>query len=187
MQRHKIILDVDNALAVANDTDDAMAIALALTSPEIELLRITTCAGNCRTWQSTENSLRMLELAGRGDIPVAAGRESPLIQEVEPHFQYIEAKGAIRWRIYWATMPPQIAPSLKASPLKAHELIIEMVKKYPGEVIIVKEGSLTNLALALLVEPEIAPLVKEVVHMGGVSRGRSRFLGEGLEHARLSR
>ena len=75
MQRHKIILDIDNAFTIpAQDTDDAMALALALTSPEIELLGVTTCGGNCRTWQSTENSLRMLEIAGCPNIPVAAGR-----------------------------------------------------------------------------------------------------------------
>ena len=168
MQRRKVILDIDNAFTIpAQDTDDAMALALALTSPEIELIGITTCAGNCRTWQSTENSLRMLELAGRGDIPVAAGREEPFILNSEPSFQYLEAKTASRERVYWDDMPRPIEPSLQPSPLPAHEFIIEMVKKYPGEVIIVKEGSITNLALALLVEPEIEPLVKEVVHMGG--------------------
>ena len=57
-------------------------------------------------------------------------------------------------------------PTLTPAPLKAHEFIIKMVRQHPAEVTIVKEGSLTNLALALLVEPEIAPLVKEVVHMG---------------------
>ena len=66
----------------------------------------------------------------------------------------------------WKDVPPIPEPKTKKSPLKAHDFIIEMVKKYPGEVTIVKEGSLTNLALALLVEPEIAPLVKSVVHMG---------------------
>jgi purine nucleosidase len=109
----------------------------------------------------------MLELAGRGDIPVAAGRENPLITNVEPHWQYTDIKDARRVAKYYGHLPTPIEPSLKQSPLKAHELIIEQVKKHPGEVIIVKEGSLTNLALALLVEPEIAPLVKEVVHMGG--------------------
>lgn len=168
MERHKVILDIDNAFTIpAQDTDDAMALALALTSPEIELIGVTTCGGNCRTWESTENSLRMLEIAGRGNILVAAGRETPLVLDVEPSFQYLEAKTASREGVYWDSVPTPIKPSLKPSPLKAHEFIIEMVKKYPGEVIIVKEGAITNLALALLVEPEIAPLVKEVVHMGG--------------------
>lgn len=168
IQRHKVILDIDNAFTIpAQDTDDAMALALALTSPEIELIGVTTCGGNCRTWESTENSLRMLEIAGCGSIPVAAGRETPLILNVEPSLQYLEAKTASQERSYWDSMPTPVKPSLEPSPLKAHEFIIENVIEYPGEVIIVKEGSITNLALALLVEPEIAPLVKEVVHMGG--------------------
>ena len=171
MQRHKIILDIDNAFTIpAQDTDDAMALALALTSPEIELLGVTTCGGNCRTWQSTDNSLRMLELAGCPNIPVAAGRDQPLILNAEPSFQYLEAKTASRESVYWDSMPTPFKPSLQPSSLKAYEFIIETVKKYPSEVIIVKEGAMTNLALALLVEPEIAPLVKEVVHMGGSYR-----------------
>jgi purine nucleosidase len=174
MDKHKVILDIDNAFTIpAQDTDDAMALALALASPEIDLIGITTCGGNCRTWQSTENSLRMLEIAGRGDIPVAAGREDPLIVNAEPSLRYLEAKTASCESVYWDNMPEPIKPSLQPSPLPAHEFIIEMVKKYPGEVIIVKEGSLTNLALALLVDPEIAPLVKEVVHMGGGYRPES--------------
>jgi purine nucleosidase len=175
MQRHKVILDIDNALTVGNDTDDAWALAMALTSPEMELVGITTCAGNCRTWQSTKETLRMLELADRGDIPVASGREDPLILNVEAHWQYKGVKDARRLAEYYGHMPTSIEPTLQESPLKAHELIIEQVKKHPGEVIIVKEGSFTNLAVALLVEPEIAPLVKEVVHMGG------SFLPEGVD------
>ncbi len=168
MSKHKIILDIDNAFTLpAQDTDDAMALAPALTSPEIELLGITTCAGNCRTWESTKNSLRMLELAGKENIPVAAGREKPLLQSAEASFEYLEAKTAGPERKYWDEAGSPIDPSISPCDLKAHEFIIEMVKKYPHEVVIVKEGSFTNLALALLVEPEIAPLVKEVVHMGG--------------------
>lgn len=177
--RRKIILDVDNAFTIpVQDTDDAMALALALTSPEIELLGVTTCAGNCRTWQSTENSLRLLELAGRSDIPVAQGRERPLLQDVEPSLRYLEQKTRSREREYWAGVAPPARPVTNASPLKAHQLIIELVKQHPGEVIIVKEGSLTNLALALLVEPEIGPLAKEVIHMGG-NFGRANWSENG--------
>jgi purine nucleosidase len=117
----------------------------------------------------------MLELAGRGDIPVATGREDPLLLNVKAHWQYKGEKDSRRFAGYYGHMPPPIEPSLQPSPLKAHELIIQLVRQYPGEVIIVKEGSLTNLALALLVEPDIAPLVKEVVHMGG------SFLPEGVD------
>lgn len=168
MSRQKIILDLDNALTIpVQDTDDAMALALALLSPEIDLLGCTTCAGNCRTWQSTENTLRLLQIAGRTDVPVAVGRETPLLADVEPSLRYLEQKTAGPERVYWDDVPSPPRPTLAASPLKAYEFIIETVQKYPGEVTLVQTGSLTNLALALLVAPEIAPQVKEVVHMGG--------------------
>ena len=167
MKTHKIILDVDTANGMpVRDIDDGLAIAMALASPEIELLGCMTCGGNCRTHESTINTLRILEVAGRGDIPVAEGRENPFLQDVSASFDYLETR-SVKYGDYWKDMPLLPEPTLSPSPLKAHEFIIEMVKKYPGEVIIVKEGSLTNLALALSVEPEIAPLVKEVVHMGG--------------------
>ena len=83
MEATKIILDVDTATGIpCRDVDDGLAIALALASPEIDLIGITTCAGNCRAHESTENSLRILELAGRQDIPVAEGRELPFLQDV---------------------------------------------------------------------------------------------------------
>lgn len=170
MKKEKIILDIDNAHGMpVMDTDDGMALALALTSPEIELLGCTTCAGNCRTSVSTRNTLYMLELAGKLDIPVAEGREDPLLISAEASLQYLEnrSKGPLKAYYKDAIANPDPEPKLQPSSLKAHDFIIDMVKRYPGEVIIVKEGSFTNLALALLVEPEIAPLVKEVIHMGG--------------------
>ena len=168
MEKHKIILDVDTGTGKPIcDIDDGIAIALALASPEIELLGCTTCGGNVRTHESTINTLRILEMAGRGDIPVAEGREDPFIQDVSGSFEWLEARSESARHFWYDNMPPLKDPTISPSPLNAHEFIIEMVKKHPGEVTIVKEGSLTNLALALLVEPEIAPLVKQVVHMGG--------------------
>ncbi len=167
MEKHKIILDIDNATGIpARDVDDGLAIALALASPELDLLGITTCAGNCRTTESTDNTLRMLELVDRTDIPVAAGRDDPLIQNVSASLEYLQG-WTRNYGYLWEGSP--VLPPARTKPIKqpAHEFIIEMVKKHPGQVTIVKEGSLTNLALALLVEPEIAPLVKGVVHMGG--------------------
>lgn len=167
MDRQKVILDVDTANGMpVRDIDDGLAIALALASPEIELLGCTTCGGNCRTDESTKNTLIWLEMAGKQNIPVAEGRIHPLIQDVTANFQFWDVRQEQLGHL-WSKVPPLIEPSISKSPLKAHEFIIEMVKRYPGEVTIVKEGALTNLALALLVEPEIAPLIKGVVHMGG--------------------
>ena len=167
MDRHKIILDVDlsNGMPV-QDIDDGLALAVALSTPEFELLGATTCGGNCRTHESTHNTLRWLEMAGRDDIPVAEGREDPLLQDVSSSFQWLEdTSGALQAFLEgYASTDRAFHQEIR---IKGHEFIIEMVKKYPGEVTIIKEGSLTNLALALLVDPSIAPLVKSVVHMGG--------------------
>ncbi|MBL0714589.1 MAG: nucleoside hydrolase [Desulfosarcina sp.] len=91
----KIIMDIDNALTLpAQDTDDAIALALALVSPELELVGITTCAGNCRTPQSTCNTLRLLQAADVPRIPVVEGRSEPLIRDRRAHFHYLERKSA---------------------------------------------------------------------------------------------
>ena len=166
-QRHKIILDVDTGTGIpVRDIDDGLAIALALASPEVELLGCTTCAGNCFTSESTRNTLRILEIAGRGDVPVAEGRAHPLLVDRSTSDALL-AERTRRFRHYWDDLPRLPEPTLSPSRLPAHEFIIEQAKAHPGEVVIVKEGSLTNLALALLVAPEIAPLLKAVFHMGG--------------------
>jgi purine nucleosidase len=168
VKHHKIILDIDNGLGLpVTDTDDALALALALTSPEIELLGITTCAGNCTTAQSTRNTLVQMALAHRREIPVAEGRADPLLRSRAAHFAYLEAKSAGPGSRFWSHLPSPPSPKHAASSLKAHELIVQQVRRHPGEVTMVATGSLTNLALALLTDPELAGLLKGVVHMGG--------------------
>ena len=165
----KLILDIDNALTIpAQDTDDAMALALTLTSPELELIGCVTCAGNCRTSLSTTNTLRMLDIAGAGQIPVACGREEAFIRNREPHFQYLERKTAGKERKYWDGLPEPTAVTSSPSSLKAHEYLIRTIRKHPGQITIGCMGSFTNLALALLSDPGLADLVKAVYHMGGI-------------------
>jgi inosine-uridine nucleoside N-ribohydrolase len=164
----KIILDIDNALTIpAQDTDDAMALALALVSPEVELLGCTTCAGNCRTRQSTVNTLRMLEIGDVHHVPVAGGREAPFLRDRESHFKYLERKTAGREKIYWDKLPAPPDPTRSPSALRAHEFLIETIRSHPNQVTVVCLGSFTNLALALLVAPDLAKDIKQVVHMGG--------------------
>ena len=165
----KIILDIDNALTIpAQDTDDAMALALALTSPELELIGCTTCAGNCRTSLSTTNTLRLLDIADAGQIPVAGGREEAFIRNRESHFEYLEKKTAGKEKKYWDGLPEPTAVTLSPSSLKAHEFLIHTIYKHPRQMTIVCLGSFTNLALALLTDPELADQVKAVFHMGGI-------------------
>lgn len=163
-----VLLDVDNALTLpAQDTDDAMALALALASPEIDLVGVTACAGNCRTGQSVMNTLRLLEGAGADAIPVAAGRETPFLADAEPHFRYLESKTRGKEARYWGGLGPPPEPLLRPAPIKAHELILQAVAAHPGQITIAAMGSFTNLALALLVEPDAAAGIRQVVHMGG--------------------
>jgi len=165
---HKVILDVDNALTIpAQDTDDALALALALTSPELEVLGCTTCAGNCRTSQSTMNTLRLLEAGGIRALPVAEGNPDALARDREAHFRYLAAKSEGPQARYWEGLPDPPSPTLAAAPLPAWQFILETARRRPGEVILLALGSLTNLALALLEDPTGAAQLKGVVHMGG--------------------
>jgi inosine-uridine nucleoside N-ribohydrolase len=165
----KIILDLDNGLTgPVQDVDDALALAMALTSPEVHLLGCTACAGNCPTAASTVNTLRLLETAGAAIVPVAAGREAPLLRDRQPHWDYLAAKSTGPEGRFWRELSAPPAPQSSPDPLKAHEFIIREVNTHPGEVQVVALGSLTNLALALLAAPDIGPRIKGVVHMGGM-------------------
>lgn len=167
-RQHKIIMDIDNALGIpVQDTDDAWALALALASPDIQIKAVTTCAGNCHTWQSTENTLHLLDLAQEGHIPVGWGREAPLMGSADEHFAYLEAKSAGPENQYWAPTPTLSPYVTEAGLEKAHEVIMQTVKQHPHQIEFVALGSLTNLALALLSAPEITSQIKGIVHMGG--------------------
>jgi purine nucleosidase len=89
------------------------------------------------------------------------------VRNRQAHFDYLDRKARGSGARFWAHLPPPRPPRIEPSQLKAHELIIDRVRSYPGEIALVMVGSLTNLALALLVEPGIASLIQRVFHMGG--------------------
>jgi len=153
----KIILDTDPG------TDDAMALMLALNSPELDVRAITVVPGNVTARQGLENALRMVSLANRCDIPVAGGAQHPLFQKL------ITAE-------FWHGKNGLANIELPASKCKADarfgpDLIIELVHAYPHEITLVPVGPLTNISLALEKDPSIVPLVKEVILMGGSLKG----------------
>jgi inosine-uridine nucleoside N-ribohydrolase len=150
----KIIIDTDPGI------DDALAIYYALNSPELDVIGLTTVFGNVDCDQTTVNALRLLEIAGRTDIPVAKGALHPLIGTYRPN------SGLVHGLDGQANLNLPL-PSNQAVSQSAAEFIIEQVNKAPGEVTLVPIGPLTNLALALRLAPEIAAKVKEVVIMGG--------------------
>ncbi len=154
MPPQKIIIDTDPGV------DDAMAIFFALKSPELDVIGLTTIFGNVHTELATTNALLLLEIAGRTDIPVARGADNPLAVPFKGPVPYIhgdDGQGNVN-------LPP---PQTKAIDQPAAEFIIEQVMAAPGEITLVPVGPLTNIALALRLEPRIAQHVKEVVLMGG--------------------
>lgn len=150
----QIIIDTDPGI------DDAMAIFYALAAPEIEVLGFTTVFGNVDSDLATLNALRLLEIAGRSDIPVARGALRPLAMPYRGPVDFVhgtDGQGNVN-------LP---APETSAVDRRATEFIIETLSARPGEVTIVTLGPLTNLALLLLEYPEIAGMVRGVVGMGG--------------------
>lgn len=165
----RIILDVDTASgSVGGESDDALAILLALQSPEIRIEGITTGPGNVDTGSATVNTLRILEMADRKDIPVAEGRFDRLLgdgEAIRRHYDLRHTKPPAS--AYWADWKVPPPPRQKAAPEKAYEFIISTIRRYPGEVTLVFVGSLINLAVAIAADPGIVPLIKGLVHMGG--------------------
>src|SRR5437588_5765007 len=149
----RIILDTDPGI------DDALALLLALASPEVQLEAITTVSGNVDVSLTTYNALSLLELAGRTDIPVARGCRRPILrQAVDAAF------------VHGSTGLGELKlPEPHAQPVAKHavDVIIEKIMGAPGEITLVAIGPLTNVALALRREPRIAQHVREVVIMGG--------------------
>jgi inosine-uridine nucleoside N-ribohydrolase len=134
--------------------DDAIAILLALASPEVELRGITTVAGNQTLEKTTRNALKILELAGRTDIPVAAGADRPLVRELRTA-AHVHGESGLEG--------PDL-PEPTTAPVDAHaaELLAELLE--PG-VVLVPTGPLTNVALLLERHPDVRP--ERIVWMGG--------------------
>lgn len=153
----KIIFDTDPG------TDDALALMLALNSPELDVRAITVVPGNVTAKQGLENALRMVSLANRCDIPVAGGAQHPLFQKLITAEFWHGKNGLAN-----IELPPS---KCKADPHFGPDLIIKMIHAAPHEITLVPVGPLTNLALAIEKDPSIVPLVKEVILMGGSLKG----------------
>ncbi|MGC1832004.1 MAG: nucleoside hydrolase [Candidatus Acidiferrales bacterium] len=153
----KVIIDTDPG------TDDALAILLALNSPELDVRALTVVPGNVTARQGLENALKLASLTNRCDIPVAGGAQHPLFQKLITAEPWHGANGLAN-----VELP---ASNCKADPRFGPDLIIQMVHESPHEITLVPVGPLTNIALAVLKDPSIVPLVKEVVIMGGSISG----------------
>ena len=150
----KLVIDTDPGV------DDAMAILMALASPELHVLGLTTIFGNASTDTTTQNALRLVEIGGNGEVPVARGADTPLttpylgpVPQVHGHNGLGDA--------------PLPIPTHQPIEGPAADFLWRQVSAYPNDVTLLALGPLTNLALALQKYPELATLVEEVVVMGG--------------------
>lgn len=148
-----IIMDVDTGI------DDSLALLYLLASPEAEILAITCTSGNVPARQVATNNLAWLELCGAPDIEVALGSEVPVLAPLMTTEETHGPQG-----IGYAELP---VPSRPLSARHATEVWIELARSRPGEIIGLVTGPLTNLALALRIEPELPRLLKRLVVMGG--------------------
>jgi inosine-uridine nucleoside N-ribohydrolase len=149
----KLILDTDPGI------DDALAFILLKAMPEISLQAITTTHGNTTVQKCTENALKLVELLGMEDIPVAEGAYEPLVKTLSVAEETHGDTG-----LGHAVLP---ASKIKPVAINAANLIIDIVNANPGEITILCIGPVTNLALALLKEPSLRKKIKNVVSMAG--------------------
>ena len=153
----QVIIDTDPG------TDDAIAIMLALNSPELAVRALTVVAGNVPAAQGLDNALRLVSLARRCDLPVAIGAQRPLVGILTTAELYHGKNG-----LGDVQLPPATCAADKRW---APDLIVDLVHAAPHGITLITIGPLTNIALALSKDPSIVPLVKEVIMMGGSVSG----------------
>ena len=154
--RVPLILDVDTGI------DDALALLYACGSPDAELVAVTCLSGNAALEDTQRNTRAVLELAGRGDVEVAAGRAGAAAPRARDHARDARpARPGLR-----GAAGADGALSARFGP----DLIVEEARRRPGEITLVTLGPLTNLAIAVLIEPALPRLLRRWVCMGGAFR-----------------
>lgn len=154
MTPRSIIIDADPG------HDDAVALLMALASPELDTLGITTVAGNVPLSLTSRNARSVVELAGRGDVPVYAGADKPLVR-APVSAEHVHGQSGLGG----VSLPEPTRPLADEN---AVDFIIRTLREKPaGSVTLCALGPLTNLALALMQSPKIAARLREIVLMGG--------------------
>jgi pyrimidine-specific ribonucleoside hydrolase len=153
----RVIIDTDPGV------DDALAILLALRSPELQVEAITPVAGNVPLEFTLPNALKLVEIAGRTEVPVAAGARHPLVRQLitASHVHGNNGLAGVEFP------EPKIKPVSETAP----ELIRKIVSANPGQISIVAVGPLTNVGTALRADPELAGKIRSIVIMGGSLSG----------------
>jgi purine nucleosidase len=172
--RRKIIIDQDAAGPAGTDQQSML---LLIQSPQTEVLGITVVTGDQWLHEEVAHTLRMLEWIGRTDIPVVPGAEYPLVRRKEETERWEQQYGNVAWLGAWTPRfyhpPEQLGempegkPTTQPAEEDAVHFLVHMVHKFPNQVTIYEGGPMTNLALAISLDPEFAGLAKELVFMGG--------------------
>jgi purine nucleosidase len=172
-QKRKIIIDQD---AAGPGGTDQQSMLLLIQSPQTEVLGITVVTGDQWLKAEVAHTLRMLELIGRTDIPVVPGAEYPLVRRKTETELWEERYGSVGWLGAWTPRfyhpaeelgdMPEGKPTTKPADEDAAHFLIRTVHKFPHEITIYEGGPMTNLALAISIDPEFAALVKELIFMG---------------------
>ncbi len=175
--QRKVIIDQD---AAGPGGTDMQAILALINSPDTDVLGITDLTGDSWRDEEAQHTLRLLEIIGRADIPVLPGAAFPLINSKEYIAKWETLYGKVVYQGAWNyakghsvhgpyEIPPmpEGAPAIKASTENAAHFLVRMVNKYPHEVTIYAAGPMTDLALAIALEPHFAELTKELIVMGG--------------------
>jgi len=172
-EKRKIIIDQDAAGPAGTDQQSML---LLIQSPQTEVLGITVVTGDQWLHEEVAHTLRMLELVGRTDIPVVPGAEYPLVRRQQETELWEQRYGLVAWLGAWTPRffhpadqlgeMPEGKPTTKAADEDAAHFLIRMVHRYPNQITIYEGGPMTNLALAITIDPEFAGLAKELVFMG---------------------
>jgi purine nucleosidase len=172
-EKRKIIIDQDAAGPAGTDQQ---SILLLIQSPQTEVLGITVVTGDAWLKSEVAHTLRTLELIGRTDIPVVPGAEYPLVRRKRETELWEQRFGSVAWVGAWTPRVyhppdelgefPEGKPTTKPSEEDAAHFLLRLVHKFPGEVTIYEGGPMTNLALAISIDPEFPKLAKELIFMG---------------------
>jgi inosine-uridine nucleoside N-ribohydrolase len=172
--KRRIILDQDAAGPAGTDQQSML---LLIQSPQVEVLGITVVTGDQWLKSEVAHTLRMLEIIGRTDIPVVPGAEYPLVRRQAETELWEQQFGVVRWVGAWTPRfyhradelgdMPEGKPTTKPLDEDAAHFLVRMVHKFPHEIAIYEGGPMTNLALAITIDPEFPSLAKELVFMGG--------------------
>jgi inosine-uridine nucleoside N-ribohydrolase len=171
--KRKIIIDQDAAGPAGTDQQSML---LLIQSPQTDVLGLTVVTGDAWLKSEVAHTLRMLEIVGRTDIPVVSGAEYPLVRRKDETELWQQRYGSVAWLGAWTPKfyhpPDQLGdmpegkPTTKPSEEDAAHFLVRMVHEFPNQVTIYAGGPMTNLALAISIDPEFVALAKELVFMG---------------------